>query len=105
MLFPWTQPYGRASTKFVLGALTSAARGMLGYVPNLFMIALTVVIVRYINRFVAFLFDAVGRGVFVMPGIHPELAAPTKQISRWLIWILGLVVNFPYLPGSGTPAF
>ncbi len=104
-LFPWTQPYGRASADFVLGAVVRVARGIFGYIPNLFMIALTVVVVRYINRFVGFIFDAIARGVLVLPGFYPELAAPTKQISRWLIWTLGLVVIFPYLPGSGTPAF
>lgn len=104
-LFPWTEPYGRAAARFVLSTLAGVVRGAFSYIPNLFMIALTVTIVQYVNRFVSFLFDAIGRGALVIPNFHPELAAPTKQISRWLIWILGLVVIFPYVPGSGTSAF
>lgn len=105
VLFPWTQPYGRASATFVLGAMGRIVRGIIGFIPDLFMIALIVVVIRYLNRFVSFIFDAVGRGALVIPSLHPELAAPTKQLSRLLVWIFGLVVIFPYLPGSGTPAF
>jgi len=103
--FPWTLPYARASFGFVRAALWNTLHAVFGYIPNLFMIALIIAVIRYINRFVGFLFDAVGRGILVIPGLHPELAAPTSQISRWLVWILGLVVIFPYLPGSDSPAF
>jgi small-conductance mechanosensitive channel len=104
-LFPWTFPYVRASVGFVLQAVGGVVGAIIGYIPNLFMIALLIVVIRYITRFVSFIFEAVGRGVLVIPGFHRELAAPTNQIARWLVWILGLVVIFPYLPGSGSPAF
>jgi len=104
-LFPWTQPYGRASAQFVLGVLARTLQGIIGYVPNLVTIVLTLIVVFYINRFVRFLFDAVGRGVLVIPGLHSELAQPTRQILSALIWLLGLVVILPYLPGAGSPAF
>jgi small-conductance mechanosensitive channel len=54
---------------------------------------------------VDFLFSSVERGIPVIPGLVPELAAPTRQLARWLSYILALIVIFPYLPGSGSPAF
>ncbi len=104
-LFPWTAPYVRSSVGFVLKAVWDVVGAIFGSIPNLFMIGLLLFVIRYITRFVNFLFDAIGRGVLVLPGFHPELAAPTNQIVRWLVWALGLVVIFPYLPGSGSPAF
>ncbi|MFQ5680022.1 MAG: mechanosensitive ion channel family protein [Gemmatimonadota bacterium] len=40
-----------------------------------------------------------------LKGFHAEWARPTFKISRGLVWAFFLVVAFPYLPGSGSPAF
>jgi len=104
-LFPWTRPYSRASVAFTLEALGRTGRAILDFIPNLFMIALIIAVVYYINRFMGFLFDAVARGALQIPNFHPDVAGRTHQIFRLLTWIFGLVVIFPYLPGAGTPAF
>jgi small-conductance mechanosensitive channel len=37
--------------------------------------------------------------------IHPETAQPTRRLVVTLVWILAVVVAYPYMPGSQTEAF
>jgi small-conductance mechanosensitive channel len=73
--------------------------------PNLFFLAAIVVVAYYVTRFVKFLFIQVARGALTLPGFYPDWAMPTYKIARFLIAAFTLVVAFPYLPGSSSPAF
>jgi small-conductance mechanosensitive channel len=47
----------------------------------------------------------VGSGRFAISGFFPEWAAPTYKIARVLVVALCVVIIYPFLPGSGSPAF
>jgi small-conductance mechanosensitive channel len=47
----------------------------------------------------------VGKGTITWSGFYPEWADPTSKIIRFLILAVTIVVVFPYLPGSRSPAF
>ncbi len=44
-------------------------------------------------------------GAIVVSGFPREWAEPTRNILRFLLVALGVVVAFPYLPASDSPAF
>jgi len=44
-------------------------------------------------------------GRVTLPGFHADWARPTFNLVRLLVIALSAVVIFPYLPGSGSPAF
>jgi small-conductance mechanosensitive channel len=56
-------------------------------------------------RMMRLFFDAVGRHEVAFSGFDPEWAAPTYKIVRLAVVAFGLVVAYPYIPGSQSAAF
>jgi small-conductance mechanosensitive channel len=102
---PWTRTWGQALGHYLVSTLGRLALGALRAVPALFTVALILLATRFVVRLVHSLFDAVERGLVVLPGIHPETAQPTRRIVTVLIWLFGLVIVYPFLPGSDSAAF
>ncbi|MDQ6925228.1 MAG: mechanosensitive ion channel family protein, partial [Candidatus Eremiobacteraeota bacterium] len=48
---------------------------------------------------------AVQAGRVEQAWFHPETASATKRIVVALLWLLALVVAYPYMPGSGSDVF
>jgi small-conductance mechanosensitive channel len=103
--FPWTHGYAAVLLGYVLTALRFVAHEVMGYLPNLFFAIVIMGCAFYISRFVKLIFREIGQKNIVIAGFYPEWAEPTYKIVRFLIIALTLVVVFPYLPGSSSPAF
>jgi len=103
--FPWTREYAPILVEYIVGPLRSAGRAVLDYLPSLFVVIITSVGAYLLIRASYFLFRELGNGTISWPGFYPEWADPTHKIVRFLILALALVVVFPYLPGSSSPAF
>jgi small-conductance mechanosensitive channel len=103
--FPWTRGYAAIVLDYVLTPVRLVGREIADYLPNLFFIAVILAVAFYISRFVRMIFREVGKQTITLPGFYPEWAEPTYKIIRFLIGALTLVVVFPYLPGSKSPAF
>ena len=73
--------------------------------PNLFFLAVIFVVAYYLSKFVKFMFREVSKGTVSLPGFYAEWAMPTYKIVRVLIVVFTIIVAFPYLPGSKSPAF
>lgn len=103
--FPGTR--GLANTLFgwTLGPLGRAWNAAVAYLPNLFTIAVLVVVFYYILKFIHLLFTGLRRGSLSLPGFYRDWAMPTYKIVRFLVIVFAAIVIFPYLPGSQTPAF
>lgn len=82
-----------------------ALPAILAYLPNVFVIILIAIATYYLVAFVHFLFNEVGRGTITLANFDPEWADPTFKIIRFLVIAFAFVLIFPYLPGSGSPAF
>ena len=102
---PWTRAWGQALGHYLITTISRLALGALGAVPGLFTVAIILIATRFVVRLVHSLFDAVERGLVVLPGIHPETAQPTRRIVTALIWLFALVITYPFLPGSQSAAF
>ena len=50
-------------------------------------------------------FKGVAKGNIVLNWLDPEAALPTSKIFTGIIWIFGVVMAYPYIPGSNTDAF
>ena len=104
-LFPWTRATAIQFRAFIWKALSSLAVSIVDYLPNLVTIALIVLVVRLVLRLSNVVFDALGKNSLRVSGFHPEWAEPSAKIVRFAILALGVVIVFPYLPGSESPAF
>jgi small-conductance mechanosensitive channel len=103
--FPWTRGYARVLLDYVLSPLKLVGDAAVAYLPNLFFIAVIILISVYITKFVRIIFAEIGKGTIALPDFYPEWAEPTYKIVRVMIIALTAIVIFPYVPGSKSPAF
>lgn len=103
--FPWTQSLSDSLLGYVITPLVGMGRAFADYLPNVFVVALTVLVTRYVLKLVHLVFGAIGRGTVRFHDFERDWAEPTYKIVRFLIIAFALVVLFPYLPGSKSEAF
>jgi small-conductance mechanosensitive channel len=103
--FPWTETLGNNLFNYLFAAFEQILQAVIDYLPNLFVVAVIILLTYYIIRFIKLIFGQIGRGDISIPGFYPEWAEPTYKLSLFLILALAVVIAFPYLPGSGSPAF
>lgn len=103
--FPWTKKLGENLFSYLFGAFDRVLEGFFDYLPNLFVIAVIIFFTYYIIRFTKLIFMEIERGDISFPGFYREWAQPSYKLCLFLILALAVVVAFPYLPGSGSPAF
>ncbi len=103
--FPWTRGYATTILRYIAVPLRSVAEGFVNYLPNVFFIAVILVVTYYLIKFIKLIFWEIGRGTIVLPGFHREWARPTYKIVRFLVIVFTAIAIFPYLPGAGSDAF
>ena len=103
--FPWTRGYASILFSYILDPLRTVGQSATAYLPSIFFIAVISVVSFYVIRFVRFIFAELRKETISLPGFYPEWANPTYKIVRFLILAFTVVVIFPYLPGSRSPAF
>ena len=103
--FPWTEGVAARLFGYIETPLVKIWQAGVAYLPNIFFIAVITVCTFYLLRFIRFLFNEVERQNISLPGFYPDWAMPSFKITRFLIIAFAVVVAFPYLPGSSSPAF
>lgn len=103
--FPRTAGISAALFEYVKTPLVTIWRATVESLPNVVFVVVVVVITRYLLRFVRFLFVSLEKKRVVLPGFYADWAPPSYKIARFLIIAFAVVVIFPYLPGSESPAF
>jgi small-conductance mechanosensitive channel len=104
-LFPSTRWIHQRLADWVIGPLETMGTAVLASIPNLIFLAILIVVMRWVVRAVRLLFEAVGRGTVTFANFDPDWAQPTYKIVRRALIAFGLVVAYPYIPGSQTAAF
>ena len=104
-LFPWTRPIAHALLGYLLVPLRALGKAFLAEIPNLFFLAVLVLITYYALKLMHHFFAEIERGSLTISGFYPEWGMPTYKICRILFIALAAVVAFPYIPGSNSPAF
>jgi small-conductance mechanosensitive channel len=103
--FPWTEAFTPTLLHYVIDPLKTVFFVIIDYVPKIFLIVIIILITRYILRFVKFIFSEIARGSIQINGFYKDWAEPSYKLVRILILAFALIIIFPYLPGSGSPAF
>ena len=104
-LFPWTKHISETLLGFIITPLKKIGGSIISYLPNLFTIIVIIVVFRFILKGLLFLKIEIENEKLNIPGFHADLANPTFQIIRVLVYAFMFVVIFPYLPGSDSPIF
>jgi small-conductance mechanosensitive channel len=104
-LFPWTRAVSARLLSYVLTPIRAAAAAFVGYLPNFLFVIVIGGIIYSAIRLVGFVFNQIRQGRIVFESFPAEWADPTNKIARVLLFAFGVVVAFPYLPASDSPAF
>jgi small-conductance mechanosensitive channel len=103
--FPFTRPWGESLRAFLTGQIEMLALKFVNALPHLFTAFLIFLIARVVVRASNMLFEASENGRVTIPWVYPETAQPTRRLVATLLWLMGFVVAYPYLPGSDSEAF
>jgi small-conductance mechanosensitive channel len=103
--FPITAPWGDGLAGFLAGTAAMIGLGILHGIPEMIIVVLVLFVTRFFANLVASLFDAVERGQVTMRGVHPDTADATRRIAVTLVWIFGIAIAYPFIPGSNSDAF
>ena len=80
-------------------------RAFIDYLPDMLTAAVIIAISYGFLKLVKLVFEGVEKQRIKVPGFYPEWSKTSYGLLRLLIIALTMVVVFPYLPGSDSPAF
>jgi small-conductance mechanosensitive channel len=103
--FSSTREMSLTVTKWFLSQLESMAKAAVAYIPNLVVLVVIGLLTYYLFRLFRLVFAQIKKGELKIRGFYADWADPTEKLVRMLVFILALVVAFPYLPGAKSPAF
>jgi hypothetical protein len=100
--FPYTRPWGESLRSFLLDRFAFLGLKMLGGIPDLFTVLLILLMTRFLVKLCQALFRSAEEGRLTIPYVYPETAQPTRRIVSALLWVLAVVLAYPFCPGA-TP--
>jgi small-conductance mechanosensitive channel len=104
-LFDWTKALAESIAGTIRSIIGGIWGGFVAYLPDLFTALVIIGIAYLFVRLFRLIFDGMARQRIKVPGFYPEWARTSFHLIRLLIIALTVVVVFPYLPGSDSPAF
>ena len=103
--FPWTLGIAAQLEGWTIGPMRVIALGLIGFLPNLLFLVVLYIFTRWALNLIRLFFDGVGSGEVELQGFDRDWAAPTYKLVRMAVVVFALVVAYPYIPGSESPAF
>jgi len=104
-MFSWTRHTAGAITSAVIGEILSLGKAFVNYLPELAVVIMIIFLATMLTRLLKLVFNGIATRRIVIPGFYPEWANTSMNLLKILIIALTVVIIFPYLPGSGSPAF
>ncbi|HBZ66188.1 MAG TPA: transmembrane ion channel [Bacteroidales bacterium] len=104
-IFPFSRTWANALFHLIWSPFRGVLTAVWDFLPNLFSIVVIYFVMKYVVRFVKYLFHEIENGKLKINGFHPDWALPTYSIVRFLLYAFMFVMIFPYLPGSNSNIF
>jgi small-conductance mechanosensitive channel len=102
---PATRPLAHQVMPLVFEPLISLATAIVGYIPNLIIVVLIVVIARWTIRGLRVFMRAVGKGEITLGRFDPAWAEQTYGLIRGLMILATILIMYRYLPGASSNIF
>jgi len=103
--FPSTRYTSYQVTGWLFSELAGFGKTVIDYIPNLILLAFICLITSYLIKVNEYFFGELRDEKLSIRGFYPDWAEPTAKLVRVLILAAAVIVAFPYLPGSQSPAF
>jgi hypothetical protein len=103
--FPFTQPWSSRLGLYLGTMLVGLGMGALEAVPGFFAVLVIFFLTRLVAQAASGFFIAVEEQRVFVAWLQPETAKATNRLAVVAIWLFGVTVAYPYIPGSETEAF
>jgi len=103
--FPWTFNLSARLFELISIPFIAFGRAFVHNLPNLFALLVIGFFVWLLLRVLKHAFLQIGEGKVRIRGFYPDWADPTYRLVRMLVIVFAVVIAFPYIPGSSSPAF
>ena len=103
--FPWTEDMVNTFYTYLARPIKFVFFGFIDFLPNLIFITVIILMTRYVIRVQKDIVDDIEAEKFIIKGFPKDWANTTQKIISLLIWAFALVLIYPHLPGSTSPAF
>ena len=104
-IFPFSRHWADALFQLIWSPFKGVLIAFWDYLPNLFTILVIYLVMKYVIRFVRYIFREIEAEKLKLSGFHADWAMPTYTIVRFLLYAFMFVLIFPYLPGSDSDIF
>ncbi|MCU0440870.1 MAG: mechanosensitive ion channel family protein [Bacteroidia bacterium] len=104
-LFPETKQWADSLIEYTINPIKSILDAIVDFIPNFIRIIVVYGFVFYLVKGLHFITQEIAKGALTIKGFYADWAKPTFNIIRFLLYAFMLIVIWPYLPGSGSPAF
>jgi len=104
-IFPFSRDWADALFQLIWSPFKGVLIAVWEYLPNLFSILVIYFVMKYVIRFVRYIFHEIEAEKLKLSGFHADWAMPTYSIVKFLLYAFMFVLIFPYLPGSDSNIF
>ncbi len=104
-IFPFSRNWADVLFQLIWSPFKGVIFAIWEYLPKLFKILVIYFVMRYVMKFVKYIFHEIKLKKFVISGFHADWAMPTYSIVRFLLYAFMFVLIFPLLPGSDSDIF
>ena len=102
---PQTRELAGKVMPYLMAPVVTSGTAILGYLPDFITLILIIFLGRYVIRLLRFWMVAIGAGGIKVEGFDADWAEPTYKLGRMLIFLVVVMMSYPYLPGSGSDVF
>jgi small-conductance mechanosensitive channel len=104
-IFPFTRGWADQLFQLIWSPFKGILLAIWDYLPNLFKVLVIYFVMKYVIRFVKYMFSEIASEKLRLSGFYPDWAMPTFNILKFILYAFMFVLIFPYLPGSGSDIF
>ncbi|MDR3187561.1 MAG: mechanosensitive ion channel family protein [Prevotellaceae bacterium] len=104
-IFPATRWLSDTLIRYITMPLKSMLIAIWRYLPNVFDIAIIIVLFNLLTKALRIISKKVAVGAITIKGFQPDWATPTYRIIRVMCIIFALILIFPHLPKSNSEIF
>jgi small-conductance mechanosensitive channel len=104
-IFPFSRDWADALFHLIWSPFKGVLIAVWEYLPNLFSILVIYFVIKYVIRFMRYIFHEIEAEKLKISEFHADWAMPTYSIVRFLLYAFMFILIFPYLPGSDSNIF
>lgn len=103
--FETTRPYAQGMLEGISQKGVDFGNQLLGALPGFTAVIIVFVIASFAHRLINQFFQTITRSGLTTETFDPATAETTRRIAQVFLWVSAVIIAYPYIPGSSSPAF